>query len=138
MTILEAIKTYQVPGSIGFDENNFEQSGVGLEWSGHVAAIWQTNVGLLFLGMPKGFNRAGFLENNMKICIFYNMQHHDSVWPYDKYNIPCWKYLDEHGNTIVRGLQPRLNNPFLHVILGDVRDKINCLEITNTDLDSMD
>jgi len=57
---------------------------------------------------------------------------------YDNFNVPCWKHLDKHGNTLVRGLKPRLNMPFLHIYLGDVRDQVECLEITKEDIDNMD
>jgi len=33
---------------------------------------------------------------------------------------------------------PRLNQPFLYIILEDCRSQLNCLEITNEDLKGMD
>jgi hypothetical protein len=91
--------------------------------------------------MPTGFNRLGKMQGKpeyLKINIFESYAHLNSIWGYDKFNIPCWKYCDEDGNTIVRGLCPRRNEPFLHVILEDCRDKINCLEITKEDIERMD
>ena len=41
-------------------------------------------------------------------------------------------------NTLVRGLSPRINKPFLDIYLKDVRDKINCFEIFKEDIESMD
>ena len=66
--------------------------------------------------------------------IFYE----DNENYYDMFNIPVWKYLDEHGNTLVRGIMPRRNEPFLHIYIGNCIDKINCLEITKQNIDEMD
>ena len=89
--------------------------------------------------MPKGFNRLGH-ENEMPLHIFESYDSFLKDWKritmlgtessgYDDWNVPVWKFLDEHGNTLVRGLSPRVNSPFLHVILGDCRDRIPCIKI---------
>lgn len=49
-----------------------------------------------------------------------------------------WKHLSKDGHTFVRGLMPRLNEPFLHIFLENCIDKIDCLEITQEDIDNMD
>jgi len=141
--VLKAIQTYQVPGCVSeFDPENFPQEGPGVEWSGHTPGTMMTTPnGLmtLFLGMPTGFNRVGVVPlANFKIKIFKSMDHKNQTWPYNKFNVPVWKHLDEHGNTLVRGMAPRINLPFIHIILGDVRDQIDCLEITAEDIADMD
>ena len=83
--------------------------------------------------MPKGFNRLGHQEN-LKLIVFDCFDENN----YNMFNIPVWKYLDEHGNTLVRGIMPRRNEPFLHIYIGNCIDKINCLEITKDDIDKMD
>jgi hypothetical protein len=143
--IIEAIKEYQVPGAVGdFDENNFKQDGVGVEWSDHVpGTLILPTVGSIFLGMPFGFNRLGArherFEDNLKINIFTDFEQFKKRFNgYNKFNIPCWKYINNKGHVMVRGLSPRINRPFLHIILEDCLDKIDCLEITEKDIVEMD
>jgi hypothetical protein len=141
--VIKAIRLYQERGAVGdFDPENFEQNGVGVEWSDHVAGtIIYPNVGSIFLGLPNGFNRMGNrLEGSeqFKLHIFPTFTELEKIWKYNTWNVPCWKYLNEHKHTLVRGLSPRLNAPFLHIILEDCIDKIDCLEITNQDVEEMD
>lgn len=134
--IKNAVETYQCPGCVcGHDISCYQNSkSIGFECSKHVpgTTIFPT-IGRIFLGMPKGFNRQG-PYGDMVLCMFNDPKEYG----YDKFNIPCWKYLDEHGNTLVRGLRPRLNESFLHVIIGSHLDEINCLEITDKDREEMD
>ena len=46
--------------------------------------------------------------------------------------------LSEIQETLVRGFIPRRNEPFLHIFLENCLDKIDCLEITNEDIEDMD
>ncbi len=132
---IKVVEHYQCPGCVcGSDFKCFEL-GNGIECGKHVPGTLEYPiVGKFFLGLPKGFNRLGHV-NEMRIQIFNKFS---NGWGYDKFNVPIWKYLDGQGNTIIRGLCPRINAPFLHIFLGDCRAKIDCLEITNEDLDSMD
>lgn len=137
MTQIEAIETYQVPGAVGdFDPNNFEVQDGAYGWGDHVSGTMATGIGKFYLGMPKGFCRLGHIED-MDLLIFKDYEQYIGFFNLP-YNVPCWKYLDEHGNTLVRGLMPRINRPFICVVLGDIRDKLNCLEITKEDIDQMD
>lgn len=140
--VLKAIETYQVPGCVNDyeeeKEKGLEQDGAGVEWSSHVAGTSMTSPrGLesLYLGMPLPFSRLG--ESKTPINIFKTWGQKEDVWKYNFTNIPVWKYLDEHGNTLVRGLSPRINRPFLHVILGNHLDKINCYELTKEDINQL-
>ena len=75
----------------------------------------------------------------MKPTIFKDYQEFNSDGgKYDKLNIPVWKHLDKHGNTLVRGLIPRRNEPFLHIFLENCISQIHCLEISNEDIKNMD
>ena len=90
--------------------------------------------------MPKGFNRVGACPE-IKIFIFKSIK--DDLFAfdwggYDKFNIPVWKYLDKHGNTIVRGLSPRNTYSFMHIFLKNELANINCLEITQKDIEGID
>jgi hypothetical protein len=135
--VKKAIEEYQCSGCIaGHNTDCFEPCETGQGCGKHYAGTGVTGgIGKVFLGMPRGFNRLGE-HVEMKPYLFESFL---KDWgEYNKFNIPVWKYLDKHGNTIVRGLQPRLNTPFIHVHLGDHRDEINCLEITENDLKDMD
>ena len=90
--------------------------------------------GKIFLGLPKGFKRLG-PYSTMKINIFIKFS---DGWKYNKYNIPVWKYRDKNNNTIIRGISPRINMPFIHIFIEDCLDKIECIEITDKDIEGMD
>lgn len=132
--IINFVENYQCPGCVcGFNISCFEKSD-GIECGKHVVGTLITGIGHIFLGMPHGFNRLGHAEE-MKIKGFKTFT---DGWGYNKFNIPVWKYLDEENHTIVRGLSPRLNAPFLHIFLEDCISKIDCYEITTDDLENMD
>jgi hypothetical protein len=121
------IEEYQCPGCVcgcdiscykkGYDDDSIECS---------------KHVGRIFLGMPIGFNRLGMCKET-KIHIFEKPS-----WEYGMFNIPVWKFLDKNGNTLLRGLCPRTNYPWIHILIGNHLDKIDCLEITQKDIDGMD
>lgn len=138
MKPLEAVKEYQCPGCVGGPPLECYTEGFGLGCDKHCAGTAISGLGRIFLGMPKGFNRLGPCDD-LKIDIFETFTNAmQRFGNYDLFNMPIWKYLDNHGNTFVRGISPRINNPFLHIILGNALDKIECLEITNADLAEMD
>lgn len=134
---LKLIKEYQEPGALNdFDQENYKEQENAIGWDGHIAGTYMVPGGKMFLGMPKGFCRTG-LYTDMKLMIFEN---YDQFYAYYDlpYNVPVWKHLDKNGNTLVRGLCPRINTPFLAVIAGDCRDRIECIEITQLQIDEMD
>lgn len=57
---------------------------------------------------------------------------------YTKWMIPNWKYKNKLGHTLVRVYNPRVNMPVIHIFLEDCLEKINCLEITEEDINYMD
>lgn len=144
--IKEAIQRYQCPGCInGFDTNCGKY--VKYDWSESCGKHHPaTSIGLsikIFLGMPKGFNRTGVGmgdENRLHLDIFESWEKLGEMWgAYDKFNIPVWKHLNKReGHTFVRGLSPRNNTPFLHVILEDCMDKIDCFEVSEEMIKEMD
>jgi hypothetical protein len=132
-----AIEEYQCSGCIsGHNTECFEPCHTGIGCGKHYAGTHvMPIVGKIFLGLPKGFNRLGHNNDDMKPFIFNDLKD----WgEYNKFNVPVWKHLDKNGNTIVRGLQPRLNVPFLHIILKNALTEINCELITDMDLKDMD
>jgi len=137
MTLKEAVQEYQCPGCVdGIFPDCYEIEGDDLGCSNHCAGTMISNIGRIFLGMPKGFNRLGFCEKTV-IYIFKSFNDLKS-WNYNKFNIPVWKYLDKHGNTLIRGLSPRVNLSFIHIFLGNELNNIDCLEITQKDIEDMD
>jgi ribosomal protein S27E len=131
MTKEEAVKEYQCPGCMsGPYERCFSQKDGSVGCSNHCAGTLVVPLGKIFLGMPKGFCRMGS-SDRMPLDIFESIEQKDDDYgKYDKWSVPAWKHLDEHGNTLVRGLCPRTNGTFVHVILGDCRDKIECFEVS--------
>ena len=86
----------------------------------------------IFLGVPAGFNSLG-AQPNMQLNIFATLE--DTV--FNKLNIPVWKFKDDNGYVIVKGMCPRINENFLYIFLEDCFDQINCLEITQQDIEGM-
>ncbi len=131
------IKDYQCLGCIcDNDMSCFKGNQTGGVGCGkHNAGTFVSNKGKVFLGMPTGFDRLGFAEK-MKPNIYETFESSD--WYYNKWNVPVWKYKNEKGHTFVRGIMPRRNEPFIHIYLEDCLNKIDCLEITQADVDDMD
>ena len=140
MDLKQTITEYQCPGcsNSSFDQC-YKKNDIGIGCASHSPGTIVIPYGTVFLGMPKGFNRLRSIEK-MSIIIWQSYEQFQKDWSfgYGKFNVPCWKYLDEFENTLVRGLSPRVNIPFLHIFVGDARDKINCLELTNEDVNAMD
>ena len=138
MKVEEAIQEYQCPGCTNgpYPECFKDDKTGGLQCESHCCGTIVSNgIGSIFLGMPKGFDRKGACQHT-KIWIFESFD--KSTWPYDKFNVPIWKHLDKHGNTLVRGICPRLNDPWIHIFLEDCKNKIECIEITTEDISEMD
>jgi len=132
-----AIEEYQCSGCmIGGDVSCFKENNTGGIGCGkHTAGTVIIPIGTILLGMPKGFNRIG-QYTDLKPNIYETFESSD--WTYDKWNIPTWKFLSPEGHTFVRGISPRTNKPWIHVFLENCISKINCLEITQSDIDFMD
>jgi len=131
----KAIQIYQCSGCVCGSDTSCFIKGENLECDKHVAGTRIMGIGRLFLGMPKGFNRLGAFED-LSLQIFGSFDKKE--WKYNEWNIPVWKWLSKDGHTFVRGLCPRTNTPFLHVILEDCLSEIDCLLITDEIYESMD
>lgn len=142
--IKNAIKEYQCSGcSVGSDTSCYKKSDNSIACGNHYSGTAVSSIGKIFLGMPTGFNRLGTelgSKLNMSIEIFESVEKAKvSDWDYDMFNIPVWKYLDKNNNTLVRGLSPRTNRPFLHIFLENfAMNEIKCLEITQEQINNMD
>lgn len=149
-----SIKKYQCCGclkgmspELDADGNScFKVAEIGQGCGAHIAGTMMSWVGKLFLGMPKGFNRLGRGSVNMgppkdmPLSIFKSFN--DFIKQYDKgydmFNVPVWKHKTAEGHILVRGMQPRRGDIFLHVFLEDCLDKVNCFEISNEIMEQMD
>jgi len=136
--IKKAVEQYQCSGCAnGSDISCFEKSSVaGIGCGKHFAGTTMMPGGKIFLGMPKGFNRLG-KEVDLKPTIFKTFSS-AYKWEYDMWNIPVWKHLNEAGHTLVRGIMPRKNESFIHIYLEDCISKIDCREITQSEIEGMD
>ena len=133
--IKKAVQKYQCSGCIcGYDISCYSADSSGSGCVKHVAGTIISGIGRIFLGMPNGFNRTGDDNHTTKISIFKTFK---NGWGYNKFNIPVWKYL-YRGHTLVRGIRPRTNTPFIHIFLEDCRSEIECLLITDEDINGMD
>jgi len=132
------IKEYQCSGCIRSCEETIKGNniGTGCGCQEHQAGTL-TVYGNLFLGLPKGFNRLGTYKE-FRPHIFETFESFEKQFGYEKFNVPVWKFKNEHSHTLVRGLSPRLCQPFIHIILEDCIDKIECLELFQDDIDKMD
>lgn len=129
-SIQKAIENYQCCGCVNSGFTCFEENKNGGIGCGKHRSGTHTNYGKIFLGLPKGFNRLGPYADLVP-TIFQTYE------DYDKWNIPVWKHLNEEGHTIVRGIRPRLNMPFIDIFLEDCVSKIDCLEIKEEDIENM-
>lgn len=125
----ELVEMYQCPGCVCGSDYSCYAKGGSQACEKHVVGTMIMGLGKIALGFPKGFNRVGV---GVQIGIFTD------VPKYNALNVPVWKRLDENGNTLVRGLSPRINNTFLHVYQGDVLAKIDCFEVTDDFLATID
>lgn len=133
MQIKEAVEAYQCPGCVcGSDTKCGEYSLDSNSCAKHVVGTG-SQYHKFFLGLPTGFCNVGLDTNNL-LSIFKTFE---QGWGYTMFNLPVWKYLKD-GHTFVRGLCPRVNYPFIHIFLEDCMDKIDCLEITDNDIEEMD
>lgn len=134
--VSKSVCEYQCSGCIkGPSLTCYEESSIGgVGCESHVPGTRIPSIGLIFLGMPKGFNRLG-PATGTKIRIFEKFSDERE---YDIWNVPVWKYRNEEGHVLVRGLRPRLNEPFIDIYLEDCLDKIKCVEITEKEINFMD
>ena len=133
------VEKYQCPGCVsGPYPDCYKKDTVGEGCDNHGLG---TSLGLgmhIALGLPKGFCRA-YLKIKDFVLIFDTFEKWLVEYEQDKFNVPVWKYLDEHGNTLIRLYQPRLNNGMVHIIKGNVMDKVNAVHtLTKEELEAMD
>lgn len=150
---LKMIDTFQCPGCVcGLNTGNCEVSkfsliefgsGSGLRCVGHAPG---TNIGgvvsgLLYLGMPKGFNRVGlrYIQDSKtdeektasRIRLFIAPD--NPGW--NKFNVPVWAMVKD-GHLFVRTMCPRINFTWVDVVKGgDLSMCPQALDVGNFEMD---
>lgn len=135
----DLISLYQCPGCMhGPDAESCDALKLTDEGCAtHRPGTMGFGIGTFYLGMPKGFNRLGHNPPTQ----LYIVESLDVAWvPSTRmYNIPAWKHLDEHGNTLVRFYSPRLNYGYSVVVRGNCMNELpGVVEITQEHIDNMD
>lgn len=156
MSNTKAIEQYQCPGCVhGSDVQcgKFKPADAGVGCGEHSPATYiMPGVGKIFLGMPRGFNRMGGIDNRMTLYIYEDLAQLHGIKPeaevasvkdlptwYTKFNVPVWKHLTKEGHILVKGMYPRISQNFLQVILSHKGfETINCLEISTAEIAEMD
>lgn len=147
-------KEYMCPGCVcGIDPDrcdkykknskNLSTATYGPGCVNHVAGTSILGLTGILLGFPKGFCRVpeGYQIFSLSVGAYKNIEYSFHEQPdvkYNTFNVPTWKHLDKNGNTLVKGLCPRVNKVFVDVIKGNHLDEINCMEITNDMIEGMD
>jgi len=141
MTKEGAVREYQCSGCrCGMDQSCGSFVGSYDGCRGHHPGIYMTGF-TLALGLPKGFNRVGMMdqETTVPVRIFETFDAAVDKGEYNKYNVPVWAHVNEHGHTIVRMFQPRLSRSEVHVIMEDCLDRVKPVYVfTAEELQKMD
>lgn len=141
-TPVEVVAEYQCPGCMHGPKApecpKYIESPDGCK--SHAPGTMMTTAGWLALGLPKGFHRFGPRDaKQIEVYSSYESMMAGNSNLSSIYSVPVWKYLDEHGNTIMRWYSPRINSGWSLVVCGDCRDKFpNAIEITAKEISEMD
>lgn len=132
------IEEYQCSGCMRLSSDGCyqEKNSLNISCANHYPGTLTFN-GTILLGFPNGFNRIGPFEK-FEINVYKSYHDMEKEWSFNKFNVPVWKHLTENNEVIVRGFCPRSNKPFMHLINENCIDEINCLNITQSDIDGMD
>jgi len=135
---MDLVKKYQCSGCMnGPAKQCFQKTSIGIGCNRHYPGTMMTSQGTIFLGLPKGFNRRGD-SRCIDITIFESQQQQQKQWQYDKFNVPVWKHKNKSGHIIIRGISPRTNCGFIHIIAKGDFDSIACINITEEDISEME
>jgi hypothetical protein len=135
-TKIELVEQYQCPGCMNGPNPSecpqFSEANYGC--ANHHAATGMAPHGLLFLGLPKGFNRVGLNAQRSivsdaekmpgQLRVFENVEAAGATTiygtAYDKFNVPVWA-MDHEGDLLVRCFSPRVGVHYVDVIGGAKR-----------------
>jgi len=139
--IRKAVEQYQCTGCVsGSSIECYTKASLGCGCENHCAGTLILGIGHVFLGMPKGFDRKGPVQEQ-RVIIFESIESRNKQWSdADVFTVNVWKYQNVEGDVFIRGYMPRINRPFLQVILG-VPDESAIFAvhlITEEDFENMD
>lgn len=137
----DIVEKYQCPGCISGRNigcGRFYKFEIGIGCGAHTAG---TQLGVnpserIFLGLPKGFSRTGPFRE-LAIIIFKDIEQQQEQFVYDWLNIPVWKYKTIEKHILIRGISPRINVPFLHIILKGKIKGIDCCLVKDKNFEEM-
>lgn len=116
--IIKLVERFQCPGCVcgcGIDCGKYKYDYRELRCVAHVLGTYM-NGALIALGMPKGFNRAGWdasgkQRNKIDIRLFLEDQRPE----WDNLNVPVWA-IEQDGFLFVRTFAPRVNITWVDII----------------------
>lgn len=134
MTKIEMIEEFVCPGCVNGSDTKCgtykPQDRGSIACKAHVLGTFVWSVGNVALGLPKGFNRAGWevypesdFDNRNTMCILCWTKEEAHGIPFDNFNVPVWA-LEKDGFLFVRTYRPRLNGTSVEVIEGGTLDLV--------------
>jgi len=83
----------------------------------HVAGTFFRAGGLVYLGMPEGFDKVGFISDTIERNRTTNIRlfQEEKAPIYDNLNIPVWA-MEKDGYLFIRDFLPRINKTYITVI----------------------
>lgn len=126
----EMIKEFQCPGCVNdCDPEELEFESSGFKCKKHcpgTAMANQASLSKIWLGLPKGFNRVPFGQNELDVLLYDSLEKWDE---YDRHkrldkdermyklNVPVWQY-EKDGYLFVKSFSPRAGYIVVDVIKG--------------------
>ncbi|MDD4972497.1 MAG: hypothetical protein PHT07_23955 [Paludibacter sp.] len=117
-----------------------ESMAGGVGCGRHHAGTYTPDDEVIYPNLPKYFNNLGPYED-MKPLIFEDIRDWHKVnggYGTHTEHVSIWKTLTKDNHTIIRGMIPSRNEPFLHIFLQNCIECIHCREIKQCDMDKMD
>lgn len=86
----------------------------------HVLGTFMLGTGSFALGLPKGFNRAGFCpypkdSSGHHNRMYINLYLENTKLGFDDFNVPVWA-LKKDGFLFIRVFRPRINESAVYVV----------------------
>ncbi len=116
----QMIEEFQCPGCVcgaGVDSGCYEPDGDQFTCDRHCAGTLVSHIGTINLGLPKGFNRLGPLDQRVAGNTIRLYESVETMPQYNEFNVPVWG-MERDGYLFVRCYMPRVNQTYVDVIKG--------------------